>query len=214
MLFFVAILLISVVVHELAHGYMADFLGDPTARLSGRLTLNPLPHLDPVGSILLPFLLLISSRGNFFFAWAKPVPYNPYNLRNQRWGTLAVGVAGVLVNFALALIFGLTVRFSGLSGNAILTTPFLRLAVLIAGLNLGLGIFNFIPVPPLDGSKVLFSLLPYRFMHIERFFERYWFVLILLVYFFAGYIIVPILSFAFAAITGQSVWVYAAALPF
>jgi Zn-dependent protease len=212
-LFFISILLMSVVIHEVAHGYAADLLGDPTARYAGRLTLNPLPHLDLVGSILVPLLLLFSNAG-FFFAWAKPVPYNPYNLRNQRWGTLVVGIAGVLVNFATALIFGLMIRFSGVSGEGVLIEPFFRIAILIVGLNLGLGIFNLIPVPPLDGSKVLFSLLPYRFMHIERFFEQYWFVLILLVFFFGGSIVLPLLSFAFRLVTGLPLGVYGAVLPF
>jgi Zn-dependent protease len=212
-LFFIAILIMSVVIHEVAHGYAADMLGDPTARFERRLTLNPLPHLDLVGSVLVPLLLLFSNAG-FLIGWAKPVPYNPYNLRNQRWGTLIVAGAGVLTNIVIALLFGLLIRFSGVSAEAMLVEPFWRLATIIVGLNLVLGIFNLIPVPPLDGSKVLFSLLPYRFMHIERFLEQYWFVLIILVFFFGSSIVLPLLSLAFTVITGLPIGVYALALPF
>jgi Zn-dependent protease len=212
-LFFIAILIMSVVIHEVAHGYAADMLGDPTARFARRLTLNPLPHLDLIGSILVPLLLLFSNAG-FLIGWAKPVPYNPYNLRNQRWGTLAVAGAGVLTNLAIALLFGLLIRFSGVSAEAMLAEPFWRLSIVIVGLNLVLGIFNLIPVSPLDGSKVLFSLLPYRFIYIERFLEQYWFVLIILIFFFGSSIVLPLLSLAFTLITGLPIGVYALALPF
>lgn len=211
-IFFVAIMLMSVVIHEVAHGYAADMLGDPTARFSGRLTLNPLRHIDPVGSILVPLLLIISQSG-LLFGWAKPVPYNPYNLRNQRLGTGLVGVAGVLANFFLAIVFGLILRFSGLSPNEVLIEPFYRLVAIIVGLNLVLGIFNLIPIPPLDGSKVLFSLLPFRFMRFQQTMEQYWFLFIIVVFFFGSAIIVPVLSVLFALITGYSVGVYALALP-
>src|SRR3989338_6814886 len=106
---FIIILILSVIIHEVSHGYVANMLGDPTAKLAGRLTLNPISHLDPVGSFLVPVLMYVST--GFMFGWAKPVPYNPYNLRNQRWGTALVGVAGVAANFLLAIVFGLTIRF-------------------------------------------------------------------------------------------------------
>src|SRR5574343_1207888 len=104
------ILLFSVIIHELAHGYVAYSLGDPTAKYEGRLTMNPLKHLDPFGSVILP-LLLILSQSSFIIGWAKPVPYNPYNLKNQKWGDAIVALAGPLSNICVALFFGLLIRF-------------------------------------------------------------------------------------------------------
>src|SRR3989344_1831079 len=109
-IFFISILIISVVIHEVSHGYMAEYLGDPTARLAGRLTLNPIPHLDLFGSFIIPLLLFFSSSP-IMLGWAKPVPYNPYNLRNQRWGDALVASAGPLSNLAIALSIVLFVRF-------------------------------------------------------------------------------------------------------
>ena len=212
-IFFVAALIMSVVVHEVAHGHAANMLGDPTARLSGRLTLNPLSHIDPLGSIIIP-LLLITTNAGFLFGWAKPVPYNPYNLRGARWGTLLVGGAGVLANFFLALAFGLLVRFSGLGPESLLASTFFRGAIVITGLNLVLGVFNLIPVPPLDGSKVLFSLLPYHLSYIQNMLEQYWYLFLIPVYLFAGFVIVPVANAVFSLITGYSLGLYALALPF
>jgi len=212
-IFFVAALIMSVVIHEVAHGHAANMLGDLTARLSGRLTLNPLSHIDPMGSIIIP-LLLITTNAGFLFGWAKPVPYNPYNLRNQRWGTLLVGGAGVLANFFLALVFGLLVRLSGLAPEALLVSTFFRGAIILTGLNLVLGVFNLIPVPPLDGSKVLFSFLPYRLSHVQNMLEQYWYIFLIPVFFFAGFIIVPAANAIFFLVTGYSLGLYVLALPF
>lgn len=151
------VLIISVIVHEVAHGYAANALGDPTAKLQGRLTLNPIPHIDPIGTILIPLLCALSP-GNFMFGWAKPVPYNPYNLRNQRWGEAIVGIAGVATNLLIAVLFALISRFAFSQGEEV----FGGLAALIAYINLFLGLFNLIPFPPLDGFTVLRGLLPYR----------------------------------------------------
>lgn len=166
-LFTVAIILFSVIVHEVMHGVVADRLGDPTARYAGRLTLNPIPHIDPLGSIIVPFL---SSFGGFFFGWAKPVPYNPYNFTRMRIsGEAIVAAAGPLSNLAIAILFGLLIRFG--------VPPDLFLIFLkIVAINCSLAILNFIPIPPLDGSKVLASVLPQPLkdgydtlrMHIER----------------------------------------------
>ncbi len=153
------ILILSIIAHEVAHGYAANALGDPTARLAGRLTLNPLPHIDLMGSIILP-ALLIFTHSPILFGWAKPVPYNPYNLRNHRWGEVVVAVAGCATNILLAIIFGLIVRF----GEALSLDPtMLAIAGTIAFVNLFLGLFNLIPFPPLDGFTVLRAALPWRF---------------------------------------------------
>ncbi len=156
-IFFFLALIFSIIIHEVSHGYAAEFLGDPTARLQGRLTLNPLPHIDPIGSLLLPGLLVLM-QSPLLFGWAKPVPYNPYNLRNQRWGEAIVAGAGPAVNIALALVFALLVRF----GLGELPGSFLSLAAVVVYINILLALFNLLPLPPLDGSKLLKSLLPFR----------------------------------------------------
>ena len=152
------VLVLSVIAHEVAHGYAANSLGDPTARLAGRLTLNPLPHIDLMGSIILPTLLVIT-HSPILFGWAKPVPYNPYNLRAKRWGETLVAVAGSATNILLAIIFGLIVRFGLVIG---LDQTALSLAATIAFINLFLGLLNLIPFPPLDGFTVLRSTLPWH----------------------------------------------------
>jgi Zn-dependent protease len=152
------VLILSVIIHEVAHGYAANALGDPTAKLQGRLTLNPVPHIDLVGTIIMPIICALSP-GNFMFGWAKPVPYNPYNLRNQRWGEAFVGVAGVATNLLIAIVFALISRFSFAQGDEV----FGGLAALVAYINLFLGLFNLIPFPPLDGFTVLRSLLPLKY---------------------------------------------------
>lgn len=145
------IIVLSAVVHEYSHGWMANFLGDPTAKREGRLTLNPLKHLDPMGTVIVPLFLLFFANG--FIGWAKPVPYNPYNLKGK-YGSSKVGVAGPGSNFLLALIFGLTVRF--ISPDSTFYVPL----IWITYVNIFLGLFNLIPIPPLDGSKLLMDFFP------------------------------------------------------
>jgi Zn-dependent protease len=152
------VLILSIIAHEVAHGYAADSLGDPTARLAGRLTLNPLPHIDLMGSIVIP-ALLVFTQSPILFGWAKPVPYNPYNLKARRWGETLVAVAGSATNIFLAIIFGLMVRFSPTIG---LDQTALSLAATIAFINLFLGLFNLIPFPPLDGFTALRAALPWH----------------------------------------------------
>lgn len=161
------ILILSIIAHEVAHGYAADSLGDPTARLSGRLTMNPLPHIDLMGSIIIPALLVISSSP-IFFGWAKPVPYNPFNLKNQRWGEAIVAIAGSATNILLAIIFGLLVRY----GVGVLPAPAISLAATIAFVNLFLGLFNLIPFPPLDGFTALRAALPWSLSSSLNRFEQ------------------------------------------
>jgi Zn-dependent protease len=153
----IIILILSIVLHEVAHGYAANWLGDPTARLAGRLSPNPLLHIDPVGSILIPGMLYFTGAG-FLFGWAKPVPYNPYNLHNQKWGESIVAAAGPLSNLLLAVIFAGIVRTAPLLG---LTPEFIDMAMTIVSINVLLALFNIIPLPPLDGSKVIIPFLPF-----------------------------------------------------
>lgn len=154
----IAALILSIVIHEMAHAYAANALGDPTARLQGRLSGNPLVHLDPIGSVLIPAFLYLTQAG-ILFGWAKPVPYNPYNLRNQKWGEALVAAAGPAINIFIAFIFAMLIRFSDALG---LPAPFVELSGFIVYINILLACFNMIPFPPLDGSKILAALLPLR----------------------------------------------------
>jgi Zn-dependent protease len=156
-IFAFVVLIFSIIIHEVAHGYAAQSLGDPTAKLAGRLTLNPGPHIDPVGSVLIPGILVLTGSG-FLFGWAKPVPYNPYNLRNQRWGEAFVAVAGVATNLILAVVFALVARFAYMQG----LTDFGDLAAIVVLVNLSLGLFNLIPIPPIDGFTFIRGILPYK----------------------------------------------------
>ena len=178
-IFTLLVLLLSIAIHEVAHGSVALYLGDPTAKLAGRLTLNPLKHLDVFGSILVPFFLWWS--GLPMFAWAKPVPINPYNFRDQKWGNLKVSVAGPIANFLIAIFFGLLLRFF----SRYLSEAILIFFPIIVIYNFLLGIFNLIPIPPLDGHHVLFALLPYSWSNVKVFLRRYSF-LILMVFFLLG----------------------------
>lgn len=202
-IFYVVILIMSVVIHEVSHGYAALSLGDKTAKHAGRLTLNPLRHLDPVGSVIIPLLLVVLNTG-FIFGWAKPVPYNPLNLRNQRWGTAFVAAAGALSNFLIAIVFGLLIRFAPALGIA--SEPFFFIASAIVLINILLAIFNLIPLPPLDGSRILFSLLPHRFKNIEYFLSRYAIFILLFFVFFLWKFIAPVIFFIFEAFTGTTIF--------
>ncbi len=189
----------SVVVHEVSHGYAAYLLGDPTAKSQGRLTLNPLKHLDLWGSIIIPIFLVITKSG-FLFGWAKPVPYNPYNLRARRWGEAIVAAAGPASNIIIALIFGLLIRFAGPTG--LLSPAFISISAVLVVLNLMLAIFNLVPIPPLDGSKILFAFLPYHMQRFRGMLESYGFVIILFFIFFLAGFLSPLVGFFFSLITG------------
>ena len=197
-IFYVIILIMSVVIHEVSHGFMAEYFGDDTARNAGRLTLNPINHLDLFGSIILPAVLIIA-HSPFLFGWAKPVPYNPNNLRDRKWGTLAVASAGVLANFLIAVIFGIIIRLTASSG---LPAGFYVITSAIVLVNLALGIFNLVPIPPLDGSKILFSFLPESAFNFMIAYERYALILLLIFIVFLSPYLFPILSFLFHLITG------------
>ena len=203
-LFLIVILLFSIILHEIAHGSMALHLGDPTAKYAGRLTLNPLKHLDPMGSIILP-LILIVIRSPFLIGWAKPVPINPYNFRDQKWGSTKVAAAGPGVNLLIALIFGIFSRLLPLEGaikTGIITAffqgntetlslllqtnplaQFFLIFSFIVFINTLLAVFNLIPIPPLDGSHILFAFLPYSMEHIKIFLQQYaMFILLFFLY--------------------------------
>ena len=176
-IFSLLVLLFSIIIHEIAHGSVAYALGDPTAKMAGRLTLNPISHLDPIGSIMLPLFLMMS--GMPIIGWAKPVPINPMLLQDRRWGDLKVSIAGVLANFFIALIFGLIIKY----GMDYLPQGFLMIASFVVFYNIALGLFNLIPIPPLDGSHILFSLLPDSFNNLKYFLQQYGFILLMVVVF-------------------------------
>lgn len=163
----IAVLILSASAHEYMHGWMANRLGDPTARLAGRLTVNPLAHMDPVGSVLLPALLVFSGSP-FVFGYAKPVPFNPRYMKNPAIDGLKVGMAGPFANLVIAAVFGLLLRFIPNPGE--LAALMLDYVIII---NLVLLVFNLVPIPPLDGSKIIYVLIPPRwrekYMRLEAF---------------------------------------------
>ena len=176
------VLIFSVMMHEIAHGAVALRLGDQTAKLAGRLTLNPAKHLDFFGSFLLPISLYFLSGGTVVFGWAKPVPYNPLNLRNPKLGAGIIAVAGPLSNLLIASVFGILIRTLG--DGALLGAPIISLFGVIVYMNVLLAIFNLVPLPPLDGSGILFSLLPSSARSLHQFLMRYgFFVLIFFIVF-------------------------------
>jgi Zn-dependent protease len=184
------ILIFSAIVHEVAHGLMAEKLGDSTARDEGRITLNPIPHIDPFGSILLPILLLAAGSPIILGA-AKPVPVNFGNLKNPKSGMALVSLAGPVSNFILAVLFIIPIKL-GLANNV--SGPILLQAALI---NIVLGTFNLIPIPPLDGSKIVASMAPDEWMYKILEWERYGFILVL-VFLYMGLldrILLPVIIF-------------------
>ena len=208
-IFYIAILIMSVVIHEISHGFMAQRLGDDTAYFAGRLTLNPIKHLDLFGSILLPALLIIT-KSPFLVGWAKPVPYNPHNLKNKKYGEIAVASAGILANLGLAVFFGILIRFApALFGlppyDFVSPHPFYVIMKIIVAINLGLAIFNLVPIPPLDGSKIFFNLLPSSARSIVALFERYSLVIIIVFIVFISNYLFPIMAFLFHLITGLQI---------
>lgn len=213
--FYIATLIYSVIIHEISHGVVALWLGDLTAKYAGRLTLNPLKHIDPFGSVILPILLIMST--GFAFGWAKPVPYNPYNLRNQKWGPVLVALAGPATNFLIALLAtfialllplgsltkaDIISRFYGVIGGKVgfmegfqlfgealsgsFSAVVFGLFLLVIFWNVILGCFNLLPIPPLDGSKLLYTVfnLPER---VELLLEQYGLFLLFIIIFFFSY---------------------------
>jgi len=185
--FYILVILYSVTIHEVSHGLMANSLGDPTAKNLGRLSLNPIKHMDLFGSVILPLLLLFMRTG-FIFGYAKPVPYNPLNLSDRRFGAAKVAIAGPLSNIALALLFGLSLRFM----PDVLSSPLVpELLEYIIKLNLVLALFNLFPFPPLDGHWLLMTFLPVKFNGLKLFLYRYNIALLLIFILF----VTPFLSY-------------------
>lgn len=199
----IIILIVSVIIHEVSHGAMANYLGDPTAKYAGRLTLNPLKHLDLWGSFIVPLSLLIMNSP-VLFGWAKPVPVNFYNLKKQKLGPVLVAVAGPGSNLLIALFFGLCLRIIPF-GHSVYAQNFIQILIYITIVNILLAIFNLVPIPPLDGSKILFSILPYKYHDSIEKFEKYSLFFLLFFIFFLFQYILPIVFWIFNIITGTSI---------
>ena len=201
-IFLIVILILSIVIHEVSHGAMANYLGDPTAKNAGRLTLNPIKHLDPIGSVIVPIFLILMIKltgGGIIFGWAKPVPINPYNFKDQKYGSAKVAIAGPASNLAIALVFGLALRFlpvlAGFQGLYMMFS-------FIVYINILLAIFNLLPVPPLDGSHILFTFLPQKMENVRIFLQQYGlFILLFIIFFFFPWIIL-IINWLFTLIVG------------
>ena len=174
-LVYIVILLFSVIIHEVMHGVAAEWFGDDTARREGRITLNPIPHIDPFASILLPAIMLISSGGAFALGAAKPVPVDFTNMRRPRLGMAVVSFMGPFSNLMIAILLALPVTFGIIEINDILAKAIF--------LNVVLAVFNLLPIPPLDGSKIIASLLPTNIMNTLLRFEQYGFLIILVLLF-------------------------------
>jgi Zn-dependent protease len=198
-------ILIAITFHEVAHGFVANKLGDPTARMLGRLTLNPIKHIDIIGTVLLPAILLISTQGQFVFGYAKPVPINPMNFSNPRRDMALSAAAGPVTNILLALVSvvvlkGILIPLSLIAPQVISSTLLKPLAMIFhasALYNIVLAVFNMIPVPPLDGGRVLTGILPTKHAITFEKIEQYGFIIIILLIFtgIAQAIIWPIITF-------------------
>ncbi len=199
-IFQIIVLIFSAIIHEYMHGWAADQMGDPTAKNMGRLTLNPISHIDPIGSIIMPAFLILTNVG-FVFGWAKPVPFNPYNLRDQKYGSAKVAVAGPLANLITAIFFGLVLRFSFVLG---LSATIQSLLFIIVYINLLLMVFNLLPIPPLDGSKVIMPFLSYEWQIRMAKLEQHGMIILFLFLMFGFQIISPIIWVLFRLIVGTN----------
>jgi len=194
--FQIVVLIFSAIVHEYMHGWMAFRLGDSTAKDAGRLTMNPLAHLEWFGSFFLPLVMVITNMP-FVFGWAKPVPYNPYNLRDRKYGDAKVAIAGPLGNLVIALFFGLFLRFF-----PVVSLTFTGLISLVVYINLVLMVFNLVPIPPLDGSKILAAFLPENIRAKYLNSEKYGFILVIIFVMLAGQLIIPVVETLYKVIVG------------
>lgn len=198
-IFYFLILIFSIIVHEVAHGIAAEREGDTTARMLGRITLNPLKHIDIMGSIVLPLILIITNAG-FVVGWAKPVPYNPENLKNGRKSVAKVAIAGIIVNLSLAVFFGLLIRASIAFGFA--SQALVDISSIIVILNIVLALFNAIPLAPLDGFRFLSAVLPSRYYKTLTFIEQYSLPMLIVFIIFGWKVVAPFAFTIFSLLTG------------
>jgi len=200
-IFRLIVLIISAVIHEVSHGAMANRLGDPTAKTMGRLSLNPMKHLDPVGSFFVPLLLWITTNGSFVFGWAKPVPINLYNIRDQKYGEAKIALAGPASNLILATIFGITLRYLPQTSIQLISLAnFFSIVVLI---NIILAVFNLLPIPPLDGSRILGAFIPLKYLKWQRQLEQNRIIVLIVVVLLAPYVIWPFVSLIYRLLVGM-----------
>lgn len=203
-IFIILVIIFSAVIHEFLHGFVANKLGDNTAKLLGRLTLNPIKHLDLFGSIILPLLLSLIP-GGIIFGWAKPVPYNPLNLKNPEKGAAQIAAAGPLGNLLIAFIIGLIVRLFNLFPPSSFLLNLNSLLLIIVYINITLAIFNLMPIPPLDGSKVIKYFIPGKFYKFKFLFsdQNPMGIIAIMVFIFWGFsLIYPLIRFIFKVFTG------------
>jgi Zn-dependent protease len=201
-IFSIIVLIMSVVVHEVAHGYTAYYFGDLTAKYQGRLTFNPLKHIDPLGSVILPIIMALMP-GGLILGWAKPVPVNPYNFKNRKLGEFATSFAGPLSNLVIAGIFIVIIRSAGLIG---MTPVFVQLCLTIVVINSVLAFFNLIPIPPLDGYRIASLILPSHTVEkFEHFSQKFGIFIVLFFVLFLWNPIFLIIMSVIGKLTGISV---------
>lgn len=198
-IFYFLVLILSIIVHEVAHGVAAEREGDPTARMLGRITLNPLKHIEWFGSVILPLILVLSNAG-FVVGWAKPVPYNPDNLKRGKKSVAIVSVAGIVTNLFIALVFGILIRVG--AGLGFTSTAFFDIASIVVLVNIVLALFNAIPIAPLDGFRFLGAVLPFRFEKELNVLEKYSLPILIAFLFFGWKFVAPLAFYIFTFLTG------------